>query len=71
MYHILAQYGFEGIFGFLCVGFKKKFLQVLLYPSTLQSKTPSSGGVFDNKTHPKHVYIYMRCVFHNNGSCKC
>ena len=26
MHHILAQYTFEGIFGFVCVGFSKKYL---------------------------------------------
>ena len=56
MHHILAQYRFEGIFGFVCAEFPQKLpLNTVLYPSPFYSKIPSFGGVFLNKKHPTHV----------------
>ena len=56
MHHILAQYRFEGIFGFVCAGFPKKYLEVLFYILLLFS--------------PKHPLLEAFLLIKTPKTCK-
>ena len=56
MIHILAQYRFEGMFGFVCGGFSKKYLLILFHILVLFS--------------PKHTILETFLLIQTPKTCK-